>query len=75
MRKLGHPGAVMGLFALALEDELVLPARAHRNLVNRSAEGAGENEKNRMRRHFRLSIRYEYMFWDMAYGMEGWSNS
>jgi hypothetical protein len=25
MRKLGHPSAVMGLFALALEDELVLP--------------------------------------------------
>jgi thiaminase/transcriptional activator TenA len=46
--------------------------KVYRNLVNRSAEGAGKTEKNRMRRHFSLSMRYEYMFWNMAYSMEKW---
>jgi len=46
--------------------------KIYQNLVNRSAEGAGKTEKNRMRHHFSLSMRYEYMFWDMAYNMENW---
>jgi thiaminase/transcriptional activator TenA len=42
------------------------------SLVDRSAEKAGVPVKDRMRRHFRLSTRYEYMFWEMAYRMEEW---
>jgi len=42
------------------------------SLVERSAEKAGVPVKDRMRRHFSLSTRYEYMFWEMAYRMEGW---
>lgn len=44
----------------------------YRSLVDRSAERAGIAVKDRMRRHFRLSMRYEYMFWEMAYRMEEW---
>ena len=44
----------------------------YRSLVDRSAEKAGITVKERMRRHFRLSMRYEYMFWEMAHSMEGW---
>ena len=44
----------------------------YRSLVDRSAERAGIAVKGRMRRHFRLSMRYECMFWEMAYRMEEW---
>lgn len=44
----------------------------YRNLVDQSAERAGITVKDRMRRHFRLSMQYEYMFWEMAYRMEEW---
>ncbi len=43
-----------------------------RSLTDRCAEEAGEAEKERMRRHFVLSSRYEYMFWEMAYNEEEW---
>jgi thiaminase/transcriptional activator TenA len=29
-------------------------------------------EKKRMTEHFMLSSRYEYMFWQQAYGLESW---
>lgn len=41
------------------------------DLVDRSAK-AGAPVKDRMRRHFQLSMMYEYMFWEMAYGLEEW---
>ncbi len=40
--------------------------------VDRSAEKAGASVKERMRHHFRLSMLYEYMFWEMAYRVENW---
>ena len=43
-----------------------------RDLTDRCAEGAGEAIRERMRRHFVLSSRYEYMFWEMAYREEEW---
>ena len=43
-----------------------------RGLTDRCAEGAGEAVRERMRRHFVLSSRYEYMFWEMAYREEEW---
>lgn len=44
----------------------------HRGLVDDLARRAGSAEKERMRSHFMLSSRYEYMFWDMAYNLEKW---
>jgi thiaminase/transcriptional activator TenA len=41
-------------------------------IVNRCADDAGTQERDRMRRHFNLSSRYEYMFWEMAYRLETW---
>jgi len=52
--------------------EYVELVEIYRRLVDRSAEEAGKAVKERMRRHFWLSMRYEYMFWEMAYGMEEW---
>jgi len=46
----------------------------YRSLIDRSAEKASAPVKERMRRHFRLSMRYECMFWEMAYGLEEWPN-
>lgn len=43
-----------------------------RQLTDKSASESGEAIKEKMRRHFILSSRYEYMFWDMAYKKEGW---
>ena len=52
--------------------EYIEIVEVYRLLVDRSAEEAGKAVKERMRRHFWLSMRYEYMFWEMAYGMEEW---
>jgi thiaminase/transcriptional activator TenA len=47
-------------------------ARWLRDLTDRLAANAGRTERERMRRHFLMSSRYEYAFWDMAYRMERW---
>ena len=44
----------------------------YRGLVDRFASQSGTLEMERMRSHFILSSRYEYMFWDMAYREEEW---
>ena len=42
------------------------------SLANRLAEDAGPRELARMQEAYLTSLRYEYMFWDMAYRMETW---
>jgi len=44
----------------------------YRSLVDHFASEQGNSAKEKMRRHFILSSRYEYMFWDMAYREETW---
>lgn len=44
----------------------------YRNLTDRYASEAGSREKALMKKHFILSSRYEYMFWEMAYNKETW---
>jgi len=44
----------------------------YRNLTDRFGSESGTNVKDKMKRHFILSSRYEYMFWDMAYRKEVW---
>jgi thiaminase/transcriptional activator TenA len=34
--------------------------------------GLAPAERDRVHRHFRTSSRYEWMFWDMGYRMQGW---
>ena len=46
---------------------------AWRGFVDAAAEQAGPEELEAMRQAFLISSRYEYMFWDMAYRMEGWT--
>ena len=43
-----------------------------RGFVDAMAEQAGPEEREAMRQAFLTSSRYEYMFWDMAYRIEGW---
>lgn len=45
---------------------------AWREFVDAAAAQAGPRELAVMREAFLTSSRYEYMFWDMAYRMEGW---
>lgn len=40
--------------------------------LDRLAEPASEAERERMRKHFLISSRYELMFWEMAYRREEW---
>jgi thiaminase/transcriptional activator TenA len=40
--------------------------------LNKYASNAGNMQKNLMREHFKLSLIYEYMFWEMSYNMEKW---
>jgi len=41
-------------------------------LADRLGRAAGEAERARMREHFVTSSRYEYLFWDQAWKLEGW---
>ena len=50
----------------ALADQL-------RSLVNRLGEQAGPAELAAMGQAYRLSLRFEYRFWDMAYNLEDWA--
>ena len=43
-----------------------------RGLADRLAERTGPEEGARMRETYLTSLRYEYLFWDMAYNMESW---
>jgi len=40
--------------------------------VDESAKYAGSRQREKMRDLFTQSLRYEYLFWDMAYSMEKW---
>lgn len=44
----------------------------YKDLTDRYASEAGSREKGLMKKHFLLSSRYEFMFWDMAYKKETW---
>ena len=45
---------------------------AWREFLDREAEEAGPRERRAMRDAFLISSRYEYLFWNMAYTLEGW---
>jgi thiaminase/transcriptional activator TenA len=42
------------------------------DIMNRAAAAASPAERDNARRLFLLSVRYEYMFWDMAWKRERW---
>jgi thiaminase/transcriptional activator TenA len=44
----------------------------YRRIVDHHAETEGSHKRDAMRRHFLLSSRYEYLFWEMAYHQEQW---
>ena len=48
------------------------PVREQIHLMDRLGAAAGSREKNLMTRNFMLSSRYEFMFWEQAYRLEGW---
>ena len=43
-----------------------------RELTDRAAVAASESSRERMREHFRITSRYEWMFWDMGWHCETW---
>ena len=45
---------------------------AWRTFLDQEAAQAGPREREAMRRAFMTSLRYEYLFWDMAYRQERW---
>ena len=47
-------------------------ADAIRSLANRLGDRAGVDELEAMGRAYMTSLRYEYLFWDMAYNLETW---
>jgi thiaminase/transcriptional activator TenA len=47
-------------------------AKWYRGFTDRLASESDSLTRGRMRRHFMLSSKYEYMFWDMAYRKEAW---
>jgi len=48
------------------------PVREQIRLMDRLGAAAGSAEKRRMAELFMLSSRYEYLFWEQAYRLEGW---
>lgn len=47
-------------------------AKQLKHLINRVGEKADNEELEKMKDHFIIASRYEYMFWDMAYKQEEW---
>lgn len=43
-----------------------------RSLLNELTAESSSAEKERLKRHFLFSSRYEYLFWDMAWTQEAW---
>ena len=41
-------------------------------MLDQAASTAGPAERERMRAHFLMGTRYEYLFWDMSWNMEEW---
>jgi thiaminase (transcriptional activator TenA) len=53
-------------------EEFWRPVREQIQLMDILGAAANGAEKKRMTDHFRLSCRYEYLFWDQAYRLEKW---
>ena len=53
-------------------DEFGAIVNAVLDAANEVAAGVGDLERAAMRRHFRTTSRYEWMFWDMGYRCERW---
>jgi thiaminase/transcriptional activator TenA len=41
-------------------------------ILARPGPGLAPSERERVRRHFRVTSRYEWMFWDMGYHRQSW---
>jgi thiaminase/transcriptional activator TenA len=48
------------------------PVREQIRLLDEMGAQASSDEKRILTSHFLLSSRYEYLFWDQAYGLERW---
>lgn len=48
------------------------PVREQIRLIDHLAPSTTAEDRRRMRSHFLLSSRYEYLFWDQAYRMQEW---
>jgi thiaminase (transcriptional activator TenA) len=57
---------------LYASDEFWRLVREQIDLVDQLGGEAGTQEKRRMTANFVRSSRYEYLFWDQAYGIEQW---
>jgi thiaminase/transcriptional activator TenA len=55
-----------------VSEEYKALAHRARSLANGLAEKAGADEVARMEEAYLTSLRYEYLFWDMAYKLEAW---
>ncbi|MDB5865820.1 MAG: tenA [Betaproteobacteria bacterium] len=53
-------------------DEFGSVVRAALDATNEIAADVADAERAAMRRHFRTTSRYEWMFWDMGYRCERW---
>ena len=53
-------------------EEYWRPVQEQIRLMNELGRRANGEEKRRMRSHFLLSSRYEFLFWDQAYRLEEW---
>lgn len=68
---MGHPFYEDWCTAYGSEEYASL-VQLYIDLVDMIAVESGRYLKDKMREHFRVSMKYEYMFWDMAYNMEKW---
>ena len=53
-------------------EEYWKPVREQIRLMDELGARASSDERRLMRSHFVLSSRYEFLFWDQAYRLEGW---
>ena len=54
-------------------DEFATLAQSARSLADRLGNQAGSVEQGAMTEAYLTSLRFEHMFWDLAFNLEGWS--
>jgi thiaminase/transcriptional activator TenA len=68
----GKPKAYRSWIETYASESFWKPVREQIHLINGLGAAASAHEKKRMAEYFIQSSRYEFLFWEQAYRMDGW---
>jgi thiaminase/transcriptional activator TenA len=73
LEKCGSPKELFRRWIQAYSSELYGSiVRQVLEVMDQVSQGAGEVDLKRIRNHFRMTSKLEYLFWDMGFQKQGW---